>query len=80
MAKPSKRAQSAAAQQPVVHDDEPADADHGAPGQGEVIGEAEFAGEMWHADEFDPVRWSANYKAWRDCAEGRYAATPADRC
>jgi len=28
-----KCAQRAAAQQPVVHDDEPADADHGAPGQ-----------------------------------------------
>src|SRR5579863_4665514 len=37
-----KCAESAAAQEPVVHDDEPTDADHGAPGQGEVVGEAEF--------------------------------------
>ena len=38
-------AQRAAAQQPVVHDDEPADADHGAPSQSEVVGGAQFAGE-----------------------------------
>ena len=43
-----ERAEGAAAQQPVVHDDEPADADHGAPAQGEVVGGAQFAGECVH--------------------------------
>ena len=58
-----KGAQGAAAEEPVVHHYEPADTDHGAPGQREVVGEAEFAGEMGHGDEFDPV--SANYNACR---------------
>ena len=38
-------AQRAAAQQPIVHDDQPAHADHGAPAEGEVIDHAELAGK-----------------------------------
>src|SRR5580658_3625377 len=37
-------AKRAAAQKPVVHDHQPADTDHGAPGECEVVGEAKFAG------------------------------------
>ncbi|MGA3190795.1 MAG: hypothetical protein ABSF22_27150 [Bryobacteraceae bacterium] len=37
-------AQCAAAQQPIVHHDQPADADHCPPAQGEVVGEAKFSG------------------------------------
>ena len=40
--------QRTAAQEPVVHDDEPADAHHGPPAQGEVVGDAQFAGELGH--------------------------------
>ena len=40
--------QDAAAQQPVVHDDQPSDADHGAPSQGEIVSGAQFAGESGH--------------------------------
>ena len=43
-----QRAERAAAQQPVVHDDQPADADHGSPAQGEVVGGAKLAGECGH--------------------------------
>jgi len=42
--KSENRAENAAAQQPVVHHHQPADADHGAPSQGEVVDDAEFAG------------------------------------
>ena len=43
-----ERAESAAAEQPVVHDDEPADADHGSPAQCEEVGGAQLAGESVH--------------------------------
>ena len=38
-------AERTAAEQPVVHDDEPADANHGAPSECEIVCGAEFAGE-----------------------------------
>ena len=38
-------AQGTAAQQPVVHYYQPADSHHGSPSQGEVVDDAEFAGE-----------------------------------
>ena len=41
-------AQRSSAQQPIVHDDQPADAHHGAPTQGEVIDDAKFAGKSDH--------------------------------
>ena len=43
-----KSAERAAAQKPVIHDDEPADADHGSPAESEVVGGAELAGESVH--------------------------------
>ena len=42
-------AERAAAHQPVVHDDQPADPDHRSPSQGEVIGDAQLAGELGHS-------------------------------
>ncbi len=45
-------AESAAAEQPVVHDDQPADADHGSPAESEVVGGAELAGESVHEVRF----------------------------
>jgi hypothetical protein len=56
-----KGTESAATQEPIIHDDEPADADHGAPAQREVVSEPEFAGEMGHGHESSAS--SANYKA-----------------
>ena len=50
MANPRTPPSGPAAQQPVVHDDQPADADHGAPTQGEVIDDAKFAGKSDHGD------------------------------
>jgi hypothetical protein len=44
-------AERAAAQQPVVHDHQPAHAHHGSPTEGEVIGDAQFAGELGHREE-----------------------------
>jgi len=41
----AKRTTSA---EPVVHEDEPANSDHGAKAEGEVVVEAEFAGEGGH--------------------------------
>jgi len=41
-------AKRATAGEPVVHEDEPADADHGAEAKSEVVVEAEFAGERSH--------------------------------
>jgi hypothetical protein len=43
-----QRAECASAQQPVIHDDEPAHAHHGSPAQREVVGGAELAGESGH--------------------------------
>ena len=40
--------QGAAAQQPVVHHHQPANTDHGAPSEGEVVGGAQLAGEYAH--------------------------------
>ena len=59
-----ERAESAAAEQPVVHDDQPADADHGSPAQGEVVGGAEFAGESVHGVACVARESGANYKAF----------------
>ena len=54
-------AERAAAEQPVIHDDQPADADHRSPAEREVVDDAQLAGER------SPVRWAgargANYKA-----------------
>ena len=41
-------AEGAAAEKPVVHDDEPAHAHHGSPPKSEVVGGAELAGECGH--------------------------------
>ncbi len=48
MANPRTPPSGSSAQQPVVHDDQPADAHHGAPAQGEVIDDAKFAGKSDH--------------------------------
>ena len=58
MANPRTAPSTPAAQQPVVHDDQPADADHGAPSQGEVIDDAEFAGKSNHGLVCHPERSS----------------------
>src|SRR5215471_14538581 len=57
-------AKSAAAEKPVVHDDEPADADHAAPSQGEVVDEAQFASESGHVARGRESASGANYKAF----------------
>ena len=44
-------AQRPAAQQPVVHDNQPTDADHRPPTQGEVVGDAKLAGKLSHGVE-----------------------------
>ncbi len=58
-----QRAERAAAEQPVVHDDEPADADHGSPAESEVVGGAELAGESVH--EVVMTRVARIIKHWR---------------
>ncbi len=42
-------AERAAAHQPIVHDDQPADSHHRSPSEGEVIGDAQLAGELGHS-------------------------------
>jgi len=41
-------AERAAAGEPVVHEDDPASADHSAKAESEIVGEGEFAGESGH--------------------------------
>jgi hypothetical protein len=63
-----KRAESAAAEQPVIHDDQPADSHHGSPTQSEVVvGSAKLAGERAHLVWIFAERSGANYKAFAVC-------------
>ena len=61
-------ANGTAAAEPIIHEDEPAGADHGAESESEVVVEAEFAGECGHLD------WAAQFAGGDACGAGAGAS------